>query len=345
MTTENTAAVPALAPEAYLIQLGFGPLIAQALFVAARLGIADHLADGPLPVSELAARTQTHERSLYRILRSLASVGVFAESNPGVFQLNPVAEMLRSDVPGSMRNGIIFMGESWHWQAWGDTQYSVKTGKPSWDQVHGAAVFDYFGAHPDAAEIFNLAMTDMSMAQAPAVVQSYDFSGFTTLADIAGGHGYLLAQILKANPNLKGILFDVPSVIEGAGALLEREGVAARVEKASGDFFEAVPAGADAYIMKHIIHDWDDERATKILRSIQAAMPDDGKVLIVDTVVPPGNEPHYSKLLDLEMLTLPGGVERTADEFRELLAAAGLRLTRIIPTPSPMSIIEAVKAK
>ncbi|HEY9231541.1 MAG TPA: methyltransferase [Blastocatellia bacterium] len=345
MTTENTAAAPALAPDAYLIQLGFGPLIAQALFAAARLGVADHLAEKPLPVSELAARTQTHERSLYRILRSLAGVGVFAETDPGVFKLNPNAELLRSDVPGSMRNGVIFLGEAWHWQAWGDTLYSIKTGKPCWDHVHGAAIFDYFEAHPDAAEIFNRAMTDMSMSSAPVVVEAYDFSGFKTLADIAGGHGYLLAQILKANPGLKGVLFDVPSVIEGAGALLEKAGVAARVETVTGDFFAAVPPGADAYIMKHIIHDWDDERAIKILQSIHAAMPADGKVLIVETVVPPGNEPHYSKLLDLEMLTLPGGVERTADEFRELLAAAGLSLTRIVSTPSPFSIVEAVSVR
>jgi hypothetical protein len=188
-------------------------------------------------------------------------------------------------------------------------------------------------------------MTDMSVGTAPTVVEAYDFSGIETLADIAGGHGFLLSQVLKANPKMKGILFDVPAVIAGAGALLEREGVSNRVETATGSFFESVPAGADAYMMKHIIHDWNDEDSARILRNINAVMKPYGKVLIIETIVPEGSEPHYSKLLDLEMLVSPGGMERTADEYRELLAAAGLRLTRIIPTKSPFSIIEAVRAE
>ncbi|HKP14091.1 MAG TPA: methyltransferase, partial [Blastocatellia bacterium] len=292
----------------------------------------------------LAALTETHERSLYRILRSLAAVGVFTETDAKVFALNPAAELLRADVPHSMRNGVLFMGEEWHWKVWNNMMYSAKTGKPAWGYVHGAEVFDYFAANPEQAEIFNGAMTDMSMAIAPLVVAAYDFSGFETLVDIAGGHGYMLAQALKASPGLKGVLFDMPAVIEGAGGLLEREGVASRVEKISGDFFAAVPRGADAYMMKHIIHDWDDERAAKILSNIQSVMADGAKVLIIETVVPAGDEPHFGKLLDLEMLTSPGGVERTESEYRELLAAAGLRLTRIIPTTSPYSVIEAVKA-
>jgi hypothetical protein len=226
---------------------------------------------------------------------------------------------------------------------WGNLLYSVQTGKPAWGHVHGAEVFDYFAANPEQSEIFNHAMTDGSQAIAPLVAEAYDFSGINRLADIAGGHGYLLAQILKANPNLKGILFDVPPVIAGADALLEAEGVAERVEKVSGDFFTSVSKGADAYIMKHIIHDWDSMRALRILQNINAAMSPEGKVLLVEVVVPEDNEPHYSKLLDLEMLASPGGVERTATEYRELLAAAGLRLTRIIQTRSPYSIIEAVK--
>jgi len=243
-----------------------------------------------------------------------------------------------------LRNGAIFMGEEWHWRVWGDMLYSVETGKPAWGHVHGAEVFDYFAKNPRQAEIFNNAMTDMSASVAPAVVEAYDFSGINTLTDIAGGHGYLLAQILKANPTTSGILFDVPPVIAGAGAFFDKEGVAARVEKVTGDFFASVPKNADAYIMKHIIHDWDDERATKILRNINAAMPEDGKVLIVEVIVPEGNEPHQSKLVDLEMLVSPGGVERTEQEYRELLSAAGLRLTRIVPTKSPFSIIEGVRA-
>jgi hypothetical protein len=306
--------------------------------------VADLLAEEPLPINELAARTETHERSLYRILRSLTAVGVFSETEPKVFALTPAAELLRSDIPHSMRSGVLFMGEAWHWKVWNNMMYSARTGKPAWGYVHGAEVFDYFAANPEHAEIFNNAMTDMSMGTAPLIVAAYDFAGFKRLVDIAGGHGYMLAQALKSAPDLKGVLFDVPAVIEGAAALLEKEGVAERVEKVSGDFFAAVPAGADAYMMKHIIHDWDDERAAKILSNIQSVMADDARVLIIETVVPATSEPHYSKLLDLEMLTSPGGVERTEEEYRELLAAAGLRLARIVPTLSPYSIVEAVKA-
>ncbi|HEV2913122.1 MAG TPA: methyltransferase [Pyrinomonadaceae bacterium] len=346
VTATNTAAATVaqpVPPEAILTQMAFGALLTQALYVAAKLGLADLLTDGPRPVEELAAATRTHERSLYRVLRSLAGVGVFSETEPKTFALTPLAELLRSDVPNSMRSGAIFMGEEWHWRVWGDLLYSVRTGKPGWGHIHGAEVFDYFAVNPEQAEIFNRAMTDMSTATAPSVVEGYDFSGISRLADIAGGHGYLLAQVLKANPDMNGILFDVPSVIKGADAVLEREGVADRVEKIEGDFFASVPAGADAYMMKHIIHDWDDQRATKILRNIRDVMPSNAKVLIVETVVPEGDEPHYSKLLDLEMLSSPGGAERTAREYGELLAAGGLRLTRIVATRSPFSIIEAVK--
>ncbi len=343
-TVPTTAAQP-LPPQAFLTQLAFGAMMTQALYVAARLEVADLLADRPQSISELAAATKTHERSLYRLLRSLASVGVFEEIEPKVFANTPYSEPLRKDAPNSMHGGAIFMGEEWHWRVWGDMLYSVQTGKPAWGHIHGAEVFDYFAANPRQAEIFNNAMTDMSVAIAPVIVEAYDFSGIRTLTDIAGGHGYLLAQVLKANPNMKGILFDVPSVITGASGLLEEQGVAERVEKVSGDFFSSVPGSADAYMMKHIIHDWDDERAIKILQNIQQAMNADGKVLIVEVVVPEGNGPHYSKALDLEMLVSPGGVERTATEYRELLAAAGLRLTRIVPTKSPFSVIEAVRER
>lgn len=331
---------PPVPPEAFLTQLAFGAMMTQALYVAAKLGVADLLAAGPRNVSELAAETSTHERSLYRVMRSLASVGVFAETGPKLFSNTPYSEPLRSDVHGSMRSGAIFMGEEWHWRVWGNMEHSVRTGLPAWGHTHGSEVFEYFAANPRQAEIFNGAMTDMSVGTAPPVVEAYDFKGFRKLVDIAGGHGYLLSQILKATPGLEGVLFDVPQVIEGSCALLEREGVSERVERVAGDFFSSVPP-ADAYIMKHIIHDWDDERSALILSNIRRAMKPGAKVLIVETVVPEGDQPHYSKLLDLEMLTSPGGAERTAEEYAALLSRAGLRLTRIIPTRSPFSIIEA----
>jgi len=330
-------------PEAYLIQLAFGAMVSQALYVAAKLGLADLLAAKPLPVGELAEATKTHEGALYRILRSLASFGVFKEIDPKVFALTPYAEPLRSEHASSLRNAAIFMGEEWHWQVWANTLYSVETGKPAWGKVHGAEVFDYFSNHSQQFEIFNRAMTDMSAGTAPVVVEAYDFSGMDVLADIAGGHGLLLAAILKANPKMKGILFDVPAVIEGAGKLLEQEGVAGRVSTISGNFFESVPAGADVYLMQHIIHDWDDERSIQILRNIKAAIKLNGRVLLVETVIPKGNDPHLSKLMDLEMLVSPGGVERTENEYAKLFEQSGFRLTRVIPTKPAYSIIEAVR--
>jgi hypothetical protein len=278
-------------------------------------------------------------------MRALASCGVFAETGERVFELTPMAELLRADIEGSVRDVAIFMGADWHWQVWGDAMYSARTGKVAWEHVHGTEVFPYFAAHAGAARVFDNAMTSFSKMVAKAVVAAYDFSSVGKLADIAGGHGSLLAAILRANTHMKGLLFDMPQVIAGAGERLEAEGVAERCELASGDFFQSVPEGADAYLMKHIIHDWDDARALAILKNCHRAMPETGKLLLVEVVIPPGNEPHFGKIQDLEMLLSPGGLERTADEFRELFAAAGFELTRIIPTASPMSVIEGVKTK
>ena len=305
-TNEPSGAAPSLPAHAVLNQMAMGAFISQALYVAAKLGVADLLAKGPRPVEELAAETSTHERSLYRVLRSLASVGVFREAGPKVFALTPLAEALRSDAADSARNMMIFTGEEWHWRVIGNMLYSVQTGKPAWEHTLGLEVFDWFAANPEPASSFNATMTELSTSVAPSIVEAYDYSQFGTLMDVAGGHGYLLAQVLKAHPHLRGILFDMPQVLEGAGAMLESEGVADRVERVSGDFFASVPAGADAYMMKHIIHDWDDDRCVALLRNVHAAMPDSGKVLIVEMVVPETPEPHPSMLLDLEMLVSPG---------------------------------------
>lgn len=340
---ENTAAATEqrLPPEAVLGQLTMGCFISQAVYVAAKLGIADLVKDKQVHVSELAKQTETHERSLYRVLRALASVGVFTETDPKVFGLTPVAEPLISDRPASMRDLVVFMGEKWHWAVYGEMLYSVQTGKVAWEKVHGMEVFPYFQQNPEEYEIFNRAMTSFSHLATP-VAEAYEMGETETLVDIAGGHGALLAAFLKANPNLKGVLFDLPQVVAGAPAQLEKEGVADRVETVSGDFFQKIPPGADVYMMKHIIHDWDDDRAVKILSNIRAAMKPDAKVLIIEHVVQPGNTPDASKMMDLEMLVSPGGVERTAEEYAEILAQAGLRLNRIIQTKSPLSIVEAV---
>jgi hypothetical protein len=347
MTTQNNAAAlaPEIPAEAVLGQIVMGAFASQAVYVAAKLGIADLVKDNPRAVADLAAATGTNANALYRVLRALASIGVFTETAPKTFALTPLAEPLLSDRPGSMREMAIWIGEEPHWRVYGEMLHSVRTGEAAWARVHGEEVFPYlFETDRALGDIFNRAMTSFSATVAPAIAAAYDTSAAETLIDIAGGHGLLLSAFLKANPNLKGVLFDVPTVIEGAGALLAGEGVAERVETAAGDFFASVPAGADLYMMKHIIHDWDDERSLTILKNIHSAMNDEGKVLIVEMVVKEANEPDFSKIMDLEMLVSPGGVERTAEEYRELLAQAGFRLTRIVPTASPYSIVEAVKA-
>jgi hypothetical protein len=222
--------------------------------------------------------------------------------------------------------------------------YSVRTGKAAWAEVHGDEVFPYFAANAEAAKIFDRAMTSLSNLAIKAVVDAYDFSDIETLVDVAGGHGRLLTSILHAHPSIKGVLFDQPHVLEGAKDSDQISAVGKRCELVGGDFFASVPAGADGYIMKHIIHDWDDERALKILRNIASVMKEDGRVMLVESVIAGSNEPDFGKLLDIEMLVSPGGKERTADEYEVLLARAGLRLTRIVPTKSPYSVIEAVKA-
>jgi hypothetical protein len=332
-------------PEARLTQLALGSLVSQAIYVAAKLGVADLLADGAKSAEELASATGAHAPSLYRVMRALDSCGVFAERADGRFELTPVAVPLRSNVVGSMRDAAIFMGEEWHWRVWGHTLHSVMTGEAAWERANGVPVFEFFAANPEPARIFDRAMTSMSNLATAAVLEAYDFSGVELLVDVAGGEGGVLTSVMHAYPQLRGVLFDLAHVIENARTRVASEGVADRCELVAGDFFASVPAGADAYVMKHIIHDWDDERAALILRNIARAMRDDGRVLLIESVITRGAESHFGKILDIEMLTSPGGKERTAQEYRELFARAGLSLTRIVPTRSPYSVIEAVKAK
>ncbi len=344
MTTTATSPQQ-LPPDAQLLQLVSGAFVSAAVYAAAKLGIADLLADGPQTAAYLAEKTGTDERSLYRVLRSLASVGAFVETGERTFENTPMTETLRSNAPRSTRDLTIWMGEPEHWKVYGDLLYSVRTGKPCWDNVHGEPVFPYlFNTNPELGEIFNRAMTSYSHQAIGPVLEAYDFSRARVVADIAGGYGHFLAAVVAANPTVRGVLFDLAAPLAGAPKMLDSYGVADKVDLVEGDFFQDVPVTADIYILKHIIHDWYDDNDQKILRNIRAHMPDDGKVLIVETVVPEGNEPHFSKIIDLEMLMSPGGVERTASEFEQLLADSGFKMTRIIPTMGPMSIIEAVKA-
>ncbi len=347
MTDQNTgaAAKHEMPPEGQIMQLAMGAFATQAIYVAAKLGIADLLAKGPKTAAELAAATETDAPSLYRLQRTLASFGVLAETSDGTFDNPPMSETIRSDSPTSMRAMMLFISDEAHWRVYGDLMYSVKTGKTAWDHVHGEPVFDYmFKTNKAFGDIFNQAMTSLSHGEVAAVMAAYDFSGIGTLADIAGGYGHVLGAILQKYPSMNGVLFDLGTVLEGAPQMLESYGVADRVQLVEGDFFSEIPVVADAYIMKHIIHDWYDDNCEKILGCIHRSMPDDGRVLIVDSVIPPDNDPHPGKVLDLEMLMLPGGMERTAAEFETLLTNSGFRLNRIIPTLSPVSIVEAFKA-
>ena len=326
-------------PRDTLLQMTNAFQVSQAIYVAATLGIADLLEDGPRSVDELAQATGTHAPTLYRLLRALASVGVFIETD-GHFGLTPLAEYLRTDTPGSLRAFVRLIGQEYFWRSWGHLLHSVRTGEPAFGNLYGRSLWEYWAAHPEEDAVFNAAMTSLSSGVVDAVVRSYDFSGIGVLVDVGGGEGALLAAILAANPSLRGILFDQPHVVGSVGALLERVGVADRCEIVGGSFFEAVPAGADAYLLKSVIHDWDDDVTIEILRSCRAAMDDRGKLLVLERVVRPGNDPDPAEFSDLNMLVIPGGQERTAEDFELLYDEARFELRNIIRTGSPYNIIE-----
>lgn len=329
-------------PGEILGQLIFGKCATMACTVAAKLRIADKLAAGPKTAADLAKETNTHAPTLYRVLRCLAGFGVFTETANQTFALNPVGELLRTGVHGSMRGMADFCGSTWTWDAWGDLMYSVQTGKTAFDHVFGKPCFDWLAEHKGDSEVFNEGMTGFSGMVSRAVAEGYDFSKFGTVVDVGGGHGKLLTEILKANPGVKGIVFDAPHVAAGAADAIRAAGLADRCKAEGGDFFKAVPTGGDAYMMMHIIHDWPDDKAATILNNCRKGVNPGGKLLIVDSVVAPPGEPDMAKVLDLEMLILPGGKERTEPEFAALVAAAGWRLTRVVRTKSPKCVIEAV---
>jgi hypothetical protein len=328
------------------MQLGTGYMASACLQVAARLKIADLLAQGPKPVHDLAAAVGANEDRLYRVLRVMASLGVFHETAPRTFGITPAAELLRSDVPNSFRDMALWITSPFHFRIYSEMLHSVKTGQITIEHVHGKPVFEYFSQNPEISELFNNGMTCLSKVVTPALLEAYDFKGIQTLMDVAGGHGALLGAILNQYPEMQGILIDLDHVIQGAKQLPQNQALAHRCEFLTGDFFTEVPAGADAIIMKHIIHDWDDDKAMVILKNCRKALAGKpkGKILLVESVLPEGNEPHPGKFIDLEMFVFPGGRERTEREFRDLFASAGLRLTRVIPMKAPLWLVEGVPA-
>ncbi len=326
-----------------LMQLTTGLVFTASLQPIARMKIADLLADGPLPVAELAAKSDCNADALYRVLRLLASAGVFAESPGKVFALTSMSQLLREGVPGSLRDMVLWISNPFHFNVHGELGYSVKTGKPAVEKVYGKPAFEAIFGDPEVAYDFNMAMTCFSRRIAPAVLEAYDFSGIGTLMDVAGGHGAILCEILSSYPKMKGILLDMPNVIEEANCHICSLKMDERCLTMSGDFFEQIPPGADAYYMQHIMHDWDDERSLKILANCRHALEGraNGRLLIVDFVVPDNSDPHPSKWLDLEMLTMPGGRERTRPEWEALFAKAGFEVLRILALKTAESLIEA----
>ena len=332
---QDGAPVPPL-----LFQMATAYWVSQAIYVAAKLGIADLLKDGPRSCIEVAGATGSDAASLIRLMRTLASVGVFSHVRGDCFALSRLAESLQTEAPGSLRAIVITIGEI-HYQAYGNLLHSIQTGAPAFNNVFGESLFDHLKQNSDAARTFNGGMTNLSSMLAYAVLIAYDFSGISSIVDVGGGQGELMRKLLQFNPNMKGSVFDTASTIERAEQP-DNNTSDRRCTYLTGDFFNSVPQGADAYLLCGVIHDWDDARAVRILRNCRRAMAEHGRVLIIDMVVPDTDAPSFSKLLDLNMLVMNGGRERTEAEVGALLDAASCKLTRVVPTMAPQSIIEAI---
>jgi hypothetical protein len=316
---------------------------ARCIFVAAKLGIADLLKEGHKHCDELASATDTHSDSLYRLLRTLASRDIFYETQPKYFQLTPLAVCLQDNQPGSVRDFIILTGEHESYASWENLIHSIYTGKSAFEGVYGMEYYQYFQQNPAAGKLFDRAMKSISARHNAAIPAAYDFSSLTKVIDVSGGQGGLLVAILKQYTTVKGVLFDQSETIDKSQYLLKTEGVIDRCERVAGDFFESVPTGGNAYLLKNILHNWDDQRALKILQNCHQAMTEGKLLLIIEKVLAPTNPPWRTLIGDMKMLTTHGGRTRTKDEFRKLFEAAGFKLTQIVPTASEVSVIEGVR--
>jgi hypothetical protein len=320
-----------------------GYWVSRAVYVAAKLRIADHLKDGPGTAEELATAAGVAPRPLYRVLRALAGQGVFAHEADGRFRLNPLAEPLREGGPDSLRAFAILLGEE-QFRSWDDLLETVRTGEPAFERLYGQPVFAYLSEHPEQAKIFDAAMTGVSGRATQAMLDAYDLSHVRTLADVGGGLGANLTRILGRYPAMRGVLFDQPHVVARARSLLEASGVGDRCVAEGGDFFATAPGGADAYLLGNILHDWDDEKAGRILDTLRRAMPAGARLLVVEPVLPEGDGAPFRKLVDLALMVIAGGLERTETEHRQLFASHGFRLTRVVPTAGDVSVVEGVPA-
>lgn len=316
--------------------------ISQAIYVAATVGIADHLAHGPRSSDELAGKTATDAGALYRLLRTLAAAGVLHEDNAKRFALTPLGACLKSDAPAPVGPWAMLIGRPNYWQAWGSLLHSVRTGENAFRHVHGASVWEYRLQNAEEGQLFDAAMTVLSRQSTKAIVEAYDFGKFRRVVDVGGGHGVVLAAILTTSPSLRGVLFDQPHVVAKAGSAFQSAGVADRCTIEGGNFFETVPQGGDAYFLKSILHDWSDAEAMQILRVCRAAIRDSGRLILAEQVIEPPNEGLIGKMSDINMLVVQNGRERTVEEFAELLGSAGFALASRIPTASNLNILEGV---
>jgi hypothetical protein len=347
MTTEEQVVQPSAPPSLVLYQMAIGHYLSRALFLAAKLGIADLLKDGPKHYGELARATETHAWSLNRVMRLLASAGLFEEKEGGNFALMPIGEALCANVPGSARAAVLLFAGIRIQDAWKDLEYCVRTGQPAYRSRGITDPFAEMAQLPEEAIVFDEAMAEFTRVTAIAVTAAYDFSQLGTIVDVGGGNGAMLIGILNANPSLHGIVFDQPPVVQRAKQQIEQKGLAERCKAVGGDFFKEVPSGGDAYVLKHVIHDWDDERAVEILKNCHDAMGAHSKLLIVEGVYPPRiDQSEVSRgatANDVNMLVSTGGRQRSEAEFRSLYDAAGFELTRIVPTLARVSVVEGVR--
>jgi hypothetical protein len=331
-------------PPVVMMQLLFGKQLSYSLSAVARLGIADHMDAAARPVEEIAGQAGAYAPSLYRVMRMLASFGVFKEGPARHFALTSVGELLKTDAPGSIRYLAMMFGEEFATRAWEHITECLRSGGDGVTAAFGKDLWAVLAEQPEQCEIFQRAMTNSSAGSAQAIIEAYDFTGIERIADVGGGHGLLLASILQRYPKLRGVLFDRPEVIASVPKA-RFEALEGRISLEPGSFFERVPDGCDAYIMRGIIHDWSDQHCQTILRRMREKLPKNGRVLVCDMVMSDEPAPSPAKMLDIEMLVMTvGGKERTAEEFEALFASSGLRLGRIVPTSRPISVIEALPA-
>jgi hypothetical protein len=344
MKTLSEAAQPDATTVAALRNMIMGFRVTQLIYVAAKLGLADHLRHEPQTPDRLAQLVGAEPRAVGRLLRALASLGLFAETNEGTFAITPLAQLLQTSTPGSLRGMAVLYGEEWLWQAYSQMLYSVQTGRPAFEHAHGQPLYDYLQQHSSAAAQFHQAMSAYSDQEAAAILAAYDFSNLASVIDIGGGHGALVTALLLAHPQISGVVFDLPSVVAEANRRLAAAGLAERGMGVAGDFFTLVPSNGDLYLLKSVLHNWDDAACVAILRSCRRAMADHARLLVIERVVPPGNSPSEAKLFDINMLVMLGGQERTERQYQRLFQEAGFDLTRIVPSHSPLSLLEGLPA-